>query len=318
MSYCAKFGVAPDGCRVGNRHLLVQLSKHDNIGPQFIHSTLMSALGSAIARVNPPLASPLGRQSCRHVHRGAALAQQAHSPAHAVRRDSNIHERVFSTSDGSQHEVWEDETFARRTVLTALALLPATALSARPGRADEDSTSTEIADDTLTTVTDRVYLEFGLCPEGVRTDRRLGDKSILCSDPAPIGRVVIGLYGNAAPGTVANFKTLASSGALNGTALSKVLPGQWISAGQQGPHRSGLLEAPPEIGPNPDLLSAKAFRLRHLRPGTVSLNLSENEDDEVIRGRRDYRNLGFLITTGPAPPAQLDGENIVFGAVVGE
>ncbi|KAL4535009.1 hypothetical protein Ndes2437A_g05752 [Nannochloris sp. 'desiccata'] len=52
----------------------------------------------------------------------------------------------------------------------------------------------------LDAITDRVYLEFGLCPEGVRNDRRLGDKSILCSDPEALGRVVIGLYGNAAPG----------------------------------------------------------------------------------------------------------------------
>lgn len=165
------------------------------------------------------------------------------------------------------------------------------------------------------TITDTAFIEFGLCPGGVRSDRRLGDKSILCDDPAPLGKVMIGLYGQAAPGTVENFKTLMTSGALNGTCISKVLPGQWIVGGQQGPHRSGLLEVPPAVVPNPDTLTSTAFCLRHLRPGTVSLNLSQNEDEEYLRAKRDYRNLSFLITTGPGPAPVLDDENIVFGVV---
>lgn len=170
-------------------------------------------------------------------------------------------------------------------------------------------------DPEFVTVTDTAFIEFGLCPSGVKSDRRLGDKSILCGEPALLGTVLIGLYGRAAPGTVENFKTLMTSGALNGTCISKVLPGQWIVAGQQGPHRSGLLEAPPAVTANPDTLSATAFCLRHLRPGTVSLNLSQNEDEDYLRATRDYRNLSFLITTGPGPAPILDDENIVFGVV---
>jgi peptidyl-prolyl cis-trans isomerase B (cyclophilin B) len=168
----------------------------------------------------------------------------------------------------------------------------------------------------LDAITDRVYLEFGLCAEGVRTDRRLGDKTILCSDPEALGRVVIGLYGNAAPGTVANFKTLITTQALNGTCLSKIVPGQWLVAGTQGPKRSGLLDPPAEITRNPDLLSSTAFKLDHRKPGTISLNLSENEDDKSIQFSGSYRPLSFLITTGPAPAQSLDGENIVFGVTL--
>ena len=172
------------------------------------------------------------------------------------------------------------------------------------------------SEEALSTITDHVYLDFGLCPEGVRSNRNLGDKSILCSDPEPLGRLVVGLYGNAAPGTVATFKEVVRSGALAGTALSKILPGRWIVAGTQGPRRSGLLEAPPGLPANPDTLNPAAFRLRHTRPGTLSLNLSENEDEDYLRLKRDYRNLSFLITTGPGPASALDGENIVFGQLV--
>lgn len=43
------------------------------------------------------------------------------------------------------------------------------------------------------TVTDVVYLDIGVCPEGYRTDRTLGDKSALCTSADPLGRLVIGI-----------------------------------------------------------------------------------------------------------------------------
>lgn len=89
-----------------------------------------------------------------------------------------------------------------------------------------------------------------------------------------IARVPPCRYGNAAPGSVANIVAAARAGAYDGTALSKVLPGRYLVAGTQGPKRSGLVQAPPGLPPNPDVLSAAAFRLPHRRPGTVSLNLS--------------------------------------------
>ncbi|KAJ0091458.1 hypothetical protein Patl1_14833 [Pistacia atlantica] len=64
------------------------------------------------------------------------------------------------------------------------------------------------------------------------------------------------------------------------------------------------------------LWSLKAFMLRHSRAGVVSLCLSENDDEEEIKLDPDYRNVEFLITTGPGPCPQLDSKNIVFGVVL--
>ena len=172
-------------------------------------------------------------------------------------------------------------------------------------RAEEDSPE----------VTDRVFLEVGSCSSGYRKDRKLGDRSILCEEPDILGRIVIDLYGTVAPGTVANFKRLIQSNVLEGTVVNKVFAGRYIVAGQQGAHRFGFLEDPEGIEPNSDLLDAAAFRLKHSRPGTVSLNLSNNPDEDYVKSRKDYRELSFLITTGPAPVPSLDEENIVFGRV---
>ena len=78
-------------------------------------------------------------------------------------------------------------------------------------------------------------------------------------------------------------------------------------------------------------------RLQHFRPGTLSLAISENDDDQSVRLRQDYRNTEFLITTGqahvpavqmnahmlsrcvaagPGPARELDGQNVVFGRVL--
>ena len=40
----------------------------------------------------------------------------------------------------------------------------------------------------------------------------MGDKSILCTDPEPLGRIVIGLYGRVAPATVATFLATVKAG----------------------------------------------------------------------------------------------------------
>ncbi|KAL4859096.1 Peptidyl-prolyl cis-trans isomerase CYP28 [Chlorella vulgaris] len=166
-----------------------------------------------------------------------------------------------------------------------------------------------------TTVTHRLYIDLGLCPEAVRANRTLGDKTPFCKEPQPLGRIVVDLYGKAAPGSVATIVAAARAGAYDNTALSKVLPGQYIVAGAQGPKRSGLVQAPEGLPANPDILSSSAFRLTHRRPGTVSLNLSESEDGDYMRFDKSYRNLSLLITTGPGPVPSLDGENIVVGQV---
>ena len=69
-----------------------------------------------------------------------------------------------------------------------------------------------------------------------------------------------GLFGRQVPGTTAAFLALVRAGAYNGTVFSKVLPGRWILAGRQGSPRMGAVAAPPDLPPNEDLLSARAFR----------------------------------------------------------
>ena len=171
-------------------------------------------------------------------------------------------------------------------------------------------------------VTDQVFLDFAVCPEGYKKDRRLGDATILCDNPESLGRVVIDLFGQVAPDTVYNFKELVQSGALVGTTVNRCFERSYIVAGQQGAHRMGLLEVNGkdmidklDLRKNGDLLKSSSFQLRHTRPGTVSLNLSKNVDDDFYRNRAGYTELGFLITTGPAPVPSLDEENIVFGRV---
>jgi hypothetical protein len=40
---------------------------------------------------------------------------------------------------------------------------------------------------------------------------------------------------------------------------------------------------------NTDLASPGPFKLTHSRPGTVSLSLSENDEDPAVKDRPDYR-----------------------------
>lgn len=89
----------------------------------------------------------------------------------------------------------------------------------------------------------QVYLDLALCPQALRTDRAIGDKSALCSDPRPLGRLVIGLYGDTAPGCVAAFTSLLGSGAYTGTTVNKIYPGRYIKAGKQGSKRYGEVDA---------------------------------------------------------------------------
>jgi hypothetical protein len=71
-----------------------------------------------------------------------------------------------------------------------------------------------------TTVTDRLYLDIGVCPEAIRIDRTLGDKTPFCTDPQPLGRLVVELFGRAAPGSVAAIVAAAQAGAYDNTAVS--------------------------------------------------------------------------------------------------
>lgn len=175
------------------------------------------------------------------------------------------------------------------------------------------------------TITDRVFLDFSLCPTYFRSDPSATLSSTTpCPDSTPLGRVVLGLYGRHVPLTVSTFKLMctssssSSSTSYKNTPIHKIFPGQFFLAGRQGLRRDTA-----EVGPllkslprNSDVVNSKSFLIPHARPGLVSLCLSENDDDDETRLDPEYRNVEFLITTGPGPCPQLDGGNIVFGTVL--
>ncbi|KAK3025812.1 hypothetical protein RJ639_040718 [Escallonia herrerae] len=167
-----------------------------------------------------------------------------------------------------------------------------------------------------TTVTDRVFMDFSVCPSYF-VNRTLGDELSLCEDSEPLGRLVIGLYGNLVPITVSNFKAMCTGScgsSYKGTLVQKILPGEFFMAGRQG--HKGEVKPPSKLARNTETVDSKAFKLGHTRSGIVSLCLSENDDDDDIKLDPNYHNVEFLITTGPGPCPQLDNRNIVFGAVL--
>jgi hypothetical protein len=103
----------------------------------------------------------------------------------------------------------------------------------------------------------QVYLDIGLCPEALRNDRRIGDRSALCPSATPLGRITLGLYGGAAPATAANFTSLIADGVYAGTTFHKVQAGKFVKAGKQGSRRFGLVDPTlVKLPRNPDVVCA--------------------------------------------------------------
>jgi cyclophilin family peptidyl-prolyl cis-trans isomerase len=61
-------------------------------------------------------------------------------------------------------------------------------------------------------------------------------------EPQSIGRLVFGIYGDAAPDTCANFERLIRAGSYDGTTFHKVFSSKFAKAGQQGSHRYGQVD----------------------------------------------------------------------------
>ncbi|XVF88228.1 hypothetical protein PTKIN_Ptkin19aG0033200 [Pterospermum kingtungense] len=212
-------------------------------------------------------------------------------------------------------------TLTRRSLLLSSTL--STTLIAPPNLSSSNSLSPPPLLDT--TITDRVFLDFSLCPTYFRTvpytstTATASESTPLCSDPTPLGRLVIGLYGNLLPLTVSTFKLMCTSSSYKNTLVHKIFPGQFFQAGRQGRNREyGEVHLLPtlDLPRNTETVDSKAFLLKHSRAGVVSLCLSENDDDDEVKLDSDYRNVEFLITTGPGPCPQLDNNNIVFGTVL--
>lgn len=98
--------------------------------------------------------------------------------------------------------------------------------------------------------------------------------------------------------------------------MQKIFPGEFFLAGRQGRRDKGEVKPPVQMVRNTETVESKSFLLEHSRPGLVSLCLSENDDDDEVKFSENYRNVEFLITTGPGPCPELDSRNIVFGTVI--
>ncbi|KAJ0606737.1 putative peptidylprolyl isomerase [Helianthus annuus] len=168
-----------------------------------------------------------------------------------------------------------------------------------------------------TTITDRVFMDFSICPSYFQA-RTLGSDLASCPDSEPVGRIVLGLYGNLVPITVSNFKAMCTgvSGYYKGTLIQKIFPGRYFMAGRQGRRDKGEVKPPVNLVRNTESVEPKAFELGHTKGGVLSLCLSENDDEDDIKLDPDYHNVEFMITTGPGPCPDLDGRNIVFGSVL--
>lgn len=110
---------------------------------------------------------------------------------------------------------------------------------------------------------------------------------------------------------------MCKSGTYRGTLIHKLLEGQYFAAGRQGRKDKGEVRIPLDlVSKNSETVNPKSFQLTHMKPGTLSLSLSENDDYDEVRLDPEYRNVQFLVTTGPGPCPSLDNRNIVFGTVL--
>ncbi|XP_052166419.1 peptidyl-prolyl cis-trans isomerase CYP28, chloroplastic [Oryza glaberrima] len=229
----------------------------------------------------------------------------------------NNHHAFFlpsKTNHDNTHKPIESSRISRRSLIFLPVLPSLLYASSSPALDDTNIPSTSAID---TTITDRIFMDFSVCPSYFRSDRTLGAELATCPDSEPLGRVIFGLYGRLLPLTTANFKAACTSAAYRGTLVHKLLQGQFFVAGRQGPRRDrGEVQPPTGLVRNAETIDPKAFELKHARPGTLSLCLGQNDDDDDIKLNPNYHNVEFLVTTGPGPCPELDGQNIVFGTVL--
>ena len=110
------------------------------------------------------------------------------------------------------------------------------------------------------------------------------------------GTIVVELYADEAPKTIANFIALAKKGFYDGIIFHRVIPGFMVQTGDPtGTGRGGPgYTFPDEISP----------ALKHSAPGTLSMaNAGPNTNGSQ-----------FFITVAPTP--WLDGRHTIFGRVI--
>jgi len=93
-------------------------------------------------------------------------------------------------------------------------------------------------------VTQRVFFDVSLCDPATPSERSLGGgggsvASCAATSGVPLGRIVVGLYGQVAPFSVDSFAGLVRDHAYKNTLFSRISVGEYIQAGTPGNARLG-------------------------------------------------------------------------------
>lgn len=197
-------------------------------------------------------------------------------------------EGLPATASSSNNSIWKQlATFATIGATCLAAANYLTTSSGRDGGSDSGPVPAQA------TITSRVYLDVTI-------------------DQQPVGRIVLGLYGDVVPRTVANFEALCRGDTVydhrlrmcyQNTLFHRIIPGFMLQSGDfilnNGTGGRSIYGGDREDGRFAD----ENFTLRHVGPGVVSMaNAGPNTNGSQ-----------FFIAVAKTP--HLDGKHVVFGTV---